>query len=76
MRTAGIREARQQLTRLLRQVAKGHEIVITDRGRPVARLAPLQASWQFPDLAPIRRAFKGREFGLGEAINEQREDRI
>ena len=40
MRTAGIREARQNLSALLAQVAQGHEVVITDRGRPVARLVP------------------------------------
>ena len=38
MRTAGVREARQNLTNLLEDVRKGREVVITDRGRPVARL--------------------------------------
>ena len=37
MRTAGIREVRQNLSALLREVRKGREIVITDRGEPVAR---------------------------------------
>src|SRR5438094_10028310 len=32
MRTAGVREARQNLTDLLDDVKKGREIVITDRG--------------------------------------------
>lgn len=40
MRAAGIREARQSLSVLLEDVRKGHEIVITDRGKPVARLVP------------------------------------
>ena len=40
MRTAGIREARQNLSALLEEVHKGREILITDRGRPVARLVP------------------------------------
>ncbi|MBI3997843.1 MAG: type II toxin-antitoxin system prevent-host-death family antitoxin [Armatimonadetes bacterium] len=37
---AGIREAKAQLSRLLREVQRGHEWVITDRGRPIARLVP------------------------------------
>ncbi|HEY6553800.1 MAG TPA: type II toxin-antitoxin system prevent-host-death family antitoxin [Vicinamibacteria bacterium] len=40
MRAAGIREARQSLSVLLEDVRQGHEIVITDRGKPVARLVP------------------------------------
>jgi len=40
MRAAGIREARQSLSALLEDVRQGHEIVITDRGKPVARLVP------------------------------------
>jgi uncharacterized protein len=45
MRAAGIREARQSLSVLLEDVRQGHEIVITDRGKPVARLvAPLPLS--------------------------------
>ena len=40
MKHAGIREARQHLSALIAEVRKGHEITITDRGRPVARLVP------------------------------------
>lgn len=36
----GIREARINLSRLIRDVRGGMEIVITDRGVPVARLVP------------------------------------
>ena len=50
MRTAGVREARQNLTELLDHVKKGREVVITDRGRPVARLAPVERRRSFPDL--------------------------
>lgn len=41
MRTVGIRELRQRASELLRQVAAGETIEITDRGRPVALLTPL-----------------------------------
>ena len=57
MRKAGVGEARQNLSVLLQFVAQGHEILITDRGRPVARLvAPLPLSPEpFEDRASLRR---------------------
>ena len=44
MRLAGIAEVKARLTALLRQVKAGEEIVITERGVPVARLAPLEGA--------------------------------
>jgi prevent-host-death family protein len=41
MSTSGIRELRQRASELLRRVEAGETIEITDRGRPVAILAPL-----------------------------------
>jgi prevent-host-death family protein len=40
----GIREARINLSRLIKDVKSGMEIVITDRGTPVARLVPAQGA--------------------------------
>lgn len=37
----GIRELRQNLSKYLRRVARGEALRVTDRGRPVALLAPL-----------------------------------
>ena len=49
MTTSGIRELRQRASELLRRVEAGETIEITDRGRPVAVLAPL------PRQQPIER---------------------
>jgi prevent-host-death family protein len=49
MATSGIRNLRQRASELLRRVEAGETIEITDRGRPVAVLAPL------PNQAPIKR---------------------
>lgn len=38
----GIREARINFSKLIQDVRSGMEIVITDRGKPVARLIPAQ----------------------------------
>jgi len=43
MASVGIRELRQRASELLRRVEDGESIEITDRGRPVAVLAPLPA---------------------------------
>ncbi|MDQ7843994.1 MAG: type II toxin-antitoxin system prevent-host-death family antitoxin [Armatimonadota bacterium] len=42
--SAGIREAKAHLSRLIREVRRGREWVITERGRPVARLIPVRAA--------------------------------
>ncbi len=39
--TAGVREVKNHLSAYLNRVRDGEEIVITDRGRPVARLTSL-----------------------------------
>lgn len=41
MTTVGVRELRQRASELLRLVRAGHTIQITDRGHPVALLAPI-----------------------------------
>ena len=38
MISAGIREVKNNLSRLLIQVKAGNEIVITERGKPIARI--------------------------------------
>jgi prevent-host-death family protein len=40
----GIRELRQHASRWLRRVGAGESFEITDRGRPIARLVPIQAT--------------------------------
>jgi prevent-host-death family protein len=78
VKTAGIREARQNLTALIDEVRKGREVLITDRGKPVARLLPPQ------ELAP--RPFRGRRRfrasvslrgePLSATVSNDREDRF
>lgn len=40
VRTTGVREAKAQFSRLLRDAQRGREWIITDHGKPVARLVP------------------------------------
>jgi antitoxin (DNA-binding transcriptional repressor) of toxin-antitoxin stability system len=77
MKRARIREARQNLSALIEDVKRGREIVITDRGRPVARLvAPgHRATAPFPDLSRFRRAMPRLNPPLSGSIIEDRGDR-
>jgi prevent-host-death family protein len=42
----GIRELRLNLSRYVARVREGVEVIVTDRGRPVARLAPVDDEQQ------------------------------
>lgn len=77
MKSAGIREARQHLSAILDEVRKGREVVLTDRGRPVARIVPPQRESERP-LSSHRRfragiRLKGRP--LSETVARDRDDR-
>lgn len=59
MKTATVRELRNHYTSLLRWVAAGEEVQITQRGVPVARLlpaaAPAPASVNWKDSPEVKR---------------------
>jgi prevent-host-death family protein len=57
----GVHEAKTHLSRLLRRVAAGEEIIITSGGRPAARLIPVGSA------AP-------REFGMDQGVLDVPED--
>lgn len=46
----GIRKLRDRLSRYLREVADGGEVIVTDRGRRVARISSLEADDPLDDL--------------------------
>jgi prevent-host-death family protein len=46
----GVRELRAHLSRYLKRVAAGEEIVVTERGRPVARLSPANGRSRLDEL--------------------------
>ncbi len=74
MRTAGVREARHDLSGLLDDVRKGREVTITDRGRPVARLVPVRPRLPFPDLKKTRQRMRRVAPALSLAVIEGRDD--
>ncbi len=78
MKTAGIREARQGLSSLLAEVRKGREVVLTEHGRPVARLVPLrdEAPCAFRSHRRFRLAIGKPGVPISKALEEDRADRI
>lgn len=60
MQRVGVRELRQQASRLLTRVAAGESFEVTDRGRPVALLVPLPVGEGVDALVAAGRARPGR----------------
>jgi len=51
MKTVGSRELKNRLGRYLGMVGKGETIIVTDRGKPVARLLPPEPEVKAADSA-------------------------
>lgn len=71
MTVVGVRELRDRLSGYLRRVRRGETIVVTDRGRPVARIIPAgvpdhiaellaqgRVTWSGKAFAPPRRPLR------------------
>ncbi len=51
-----VRELRNDVSRILREVERGHSFTVTSRGRPVARVVPTPQRWVSGEaLAEIKR---------------------
>jgi prevent-host-death family protein len=73
-----MREARHNLSALIEEVKKGREVVITDRGRAVARLVPAATprGTGLPDLASFRSTQRRLSPSISRAIASGRDDRF
>ena len=79
MLTVGVFEAKNRLTALLDEVEDGREVLITRRGKPVARLVPADAGFNRAKAraaaAGLREASKGLSLDgltIRELIDEGR----
>ena len=79
MQRVNVREARQQISRLLDAVAAGEEIVIMRRGKPAARLLPTSeietGKMRFPDRSTLRAMVPPAKLPAAELIREMRDER-
>jgi len=75
MLEVNVREARRQLASLLDAVEAGDEVVITRRGKRVARLLPPEPPpRQFPDLSEFRKRITSRGESLYETLMRMRDE--
>lgn len=77
MKQAGIGEARQNLTALIEEVRRGHEVTITDRGRPVTRRVPprREQAMSFAGRADFRLRMPVLAALLTDALIDERTER-
>jgi len=70
MATIGVRELRRDASRWLARVRAGEEIIVTDRGRPIAQLVPYQASGGFEALVAQGRIAPGPGHSLAQVLGD------
>ncbi len=70
MDTISLFDAKNRLSALIDQVEKGHELIITRRGKPVARLVPMETTPTDSAAAVARlRALRQRIAERGERFS-------
>jgi prevent-host-death family protein len=74
MKKMNIREVRAILGRVDEVVGKEGEIVLTVRGKPLARIVPLQSRRRFPSLAWLRKQMKPLRVGSEVLIRAERDE--
>jgi antitoxin (DNA-binding transcriptional repressor) of toxin-antitoxin stability system len=76
MKRLSIREAREQLSGIERLMAENGEIVLTRRGKPIARILPLHGpARRIPSRAKLRKKMKPVGTPSEELIRSERDER-
>jgi len=80
----GVRELHDRLSEYLEKVEQGAEVLVTRRGRPVARLGQVDAPRPFEDLErrglvrwpekprEVRKSLTGSKGSISELVRDQR----
>jgi len=70
MDTVNMKEARKRLSDLITAAERGESVVITRRGRKVARLGPVakQPTGRLPDLSEFRSSLKVKGKSLSDTV--------
>jgi len=75
MQQVSVREVRDNLRAVLDRAEAGEEIVITRRGKEVARIVPpRRESARFPDLTEFRKSIKLRGESASETVIKMRRE--
>lgn len=68
MLEVNVREVRSKLSLLLDKVERGEEVIITRRGKKIARLAALDSGERLPSLKKFRNTLKTNGTSLSKTI--------
>ena len=75
MKNLSIRELRNALGQLDELVSREGEVVITRRGRPIARLLPLHSKRRMPSHADLRASMPRLKNGSERHVRTERDER-
>ncbi len=75
MRSLSIRNIRAELPQLDRLIAREGEIIVTRRGRPIARLLPIASERSPPCHAALRASMPRLKQGSAVHIRKERDER-
>jgi prevent-host-death family protein len=74
MLEVNVKQVRSKLGQLLRQVERGHDILLTKHGKEVACLVPPQKTDRLPSLKEFRRAIAAPEQSLSRTVLAGRDE--
>jgi prevent-host-death family protein len=74
MATIGVRELRRDASRWLARVRAGEVVVVTDRGRPVAKMIPLGEPGGYESLVAAGRIAPGPGRSMAEVLRDLEAD--
>ncbi len=75
MKSISIREMRTELGHLDQLIASEGEVVVTKRGKPIARLLPVKGSRSMPDHSSLRAQMSRLNTSSVSLLREDRDER-
>ncbi|MBL8197674.1 MAG: type II toxin-antitoxin system prevent-host-death family antitoxin [Chromatiales bacterium] len=75
MKNLSIREVRKELAQLDDLVAREGEVVVTRRGKPIARLLPMRSKRRMPSHADLRASMPRLKKGSEKHLRAERDER-
>ena len=75
MKSLSVREVRKELAQIDELVSREGEVVVTRRGKPIARLLPLRSKQPMPSHADLRASMPHLKQGSEKHIRTGRDER-
>lgn len=69
-----VKEARGKLSSLIDKVEEGNEVIISRRGKKVARLVPMSEKKKLPSLKEFRASIKVQGEPLSSVVGRNRDE--